>query len=64
MVQGHRGPASGVVAEEPHIRSVGIELGLDVRGEIVTSIDNHPNIHWVQPTSYYELPEAAVLELR
>ena len=47
MVQGLRRPTSWVITEEPHIRSVGIEPGLDVRGEVVASIDNHPNIRRV-----------------
>ena len=47
MVQGCRRPTGRVVPEEPHIRSIGIESGLDVRGEVVTSIDNHPSVRWV-----------------
>lgn len=57
MVQSHRRFAGRVVAEEPHLRSVGIELGLDVRREVVASIDHRPNISRVQPVSYYEVPE-------
>ena len=60
MVQGRRRSTGGVIAEEPHIRSVGIELGLDVRGEVVTSIDDHPNVRRVQPASYDDVPEAAI----
>jgi len=56
MVQGRRRPTGRVVAEEPHIRSVGIELGLDMGGEIVASIDNHPDVCWVQPTLHDEIP--------
>ena len=44
MGQDLRRPTSWVITEEPHIRSVGIEFGLDMRGEVVASIDNHPNI--------------------
>lgn len=39
-----------VVAEEPHIWSIGIEFGLDVGGEIVASIDDHPDIRRIKPT--------------
>ena len=61
MIQGRRRLSGLIVAEEPHIRSVGIEPGLDVRGEVVTSIDNHAGVCWVQPTAYDEVPEADFL---
>ena len=64
MVHGLRCSAGRIVAEEPHLRSVGIEPGLDVRGEVVASVNNHPDVRRVQPTSYDEVPEAAILERR
>lgn len=64
MVQSRRRLTGGVVTEEPHGRSVGIELGLDVRGEVVASIDDHPNVRGVQPASYDEASEATILEHR
>jgi len=63
-VQGRRCPTGRVVAEQPHIRSVGIELRLDVRGKIVTSIDNHPDVLWVQPTPYDEILETLIQDYR
>ena len=64
MVQGRRRPTGRVVAEEPHVRSVGIELDLDVRREVMTSIDDHPNVSRVQPTSYNKVTETATPEYR
>ena len=61
MVQGRRRPTGRIVAEEPHIRSVGVELGLDMREEVVASIDNHPDVRWFQPILHDEIPEASTL---
>jgi len=47
VIQGRRRPAGRIVAEEPHVRSVGIELGLDVRRKVMASIDDHPNVRWI-----------------
>ena len=63
-VQGRRCPTGRVVAEQPHIRSVGVELCLDVRGKIVTSIDNHPDVRLVQPIPYDEIPDTLVPDYR
>ena len=64
MIQGRRRPTGRIVAEEPHIRSVGIELCLDMREEVVTSINNHPDVRWVQPIPYDEGPGTASLGYR
>ena len=59
-VQSRRRPTGRVVAEEPHVRSVGIELGLDVRKKVMASIDDHPNVRRVQPASSNKVTEAAI----
>lgn len=64
VIQGCRRPAGRIVAEEPHVRSVGIELGLDMRREVMASIDDHSNIRWVQPGSCNEAMKAAIPEHR
>ena len=37
---------------------------MDVRGEIVAPIDNHPDVCWIQPMSFDEIPGTAVLLYR
>jgi len=64
VIQGRRRPTGGVIAEEPHVRSVEIELGLDVRRKVMASIDDHPNVRWVQPGSCDEAMKAAIPEYR
>ena len=64
MVHGRRRPTGRIIAEEPHVRSVGIELCLDMRREVMASINDHPNVRRVQPTSYNKVTEAVIPEDR
>jgi hypothetical protein len=56
VIQGLRCFTGWVVAGEPHVRSVGIELSLDMSGEVVTSVDDHPNVCRLKPSSSDEVP--------
>ena len=62
VVQGFRCATGWIVAEEPHVRSIRIELCLDMRGEVVASIDDHPDLCGAQPISYDEVLEVSTLE--
>lgn len=60
VVQCLRCTTGWVVAEEPHVRSVGIKLGLDMGWEVVSSVHDHPDIRRIQPTWHDQVTEAEV----
>lgn len=50
LVEGLRRVARRVISVKPHLLSVGVQPALDVFGEVMSAVYNHPNLIGMQPS--------------